>query len=94
MKNKEISDTNIFGRPRKIEVTAQEYRSWQKSAETNIEAIKEGITNGENIDNLVSTIAEQAFLCATFFSLGVAYGKDHKNNPFLWMSRKRGTYQS
>lgn len=34
MKNKEISDTNIFGRPRKIEVTAQEYRSWQKSAET------------------------------------------------------------
>ena len=158
MKNKEISDTNIFGRPRKIEVTAQEYRSWQKSAETkehneliqadiiknafkdffakfkttffkrfddkhqaevisviqempiddvtadrlfkygfsgaekftvgeileraeaedikdalheagagyrqikmaDIEAIKEGITNGENIDNLVSTIAEQA----------------------------------
>ncbi len=60
MKNKEISDTNIFGRPRKIEVTAQEYRSWQKSAETNIEAIKEEITNGENIDNLVSTIAEQA----------------------------------
>ena len=34
MKNKEVSDTNIFGRPRKIEVTAQEYRSWQKSAET------------------------------------------------------------
>jgi len=34
MKNKEISDTNIFGRPRKIEVTAQEYRSWQRSAET------------------------------------------------------------
>ena len=34
MKTKEISDTNIFGRPRKIEVTAQEYRSWQRSAET------------------------------------------------------------
>ena len=34
MKTKEISDTNIFGRPRKIEVSVQEYRSWQKSAKT------------------------------------------------------------
>ena len=40
--------------------------------------IQYDVTKTENIDNLVSTIAEQAFLCATFFSLGVAYEKDHK----------------
>ena len=34
MKYREITDTNIFGKPKKIEVTPQEYRSWQKSAET------------------------------------------------------------
>ena len=34
MKNKAIADTNIFGKPKMITVTPQEYRSWQKSAET------------------------------------------------------------
>ena len=34
MKNKAVADTNIFGKPKMITVTPQEYRSWQKSAET------------------------------------------------------------
>ena len=34
MKNKEITDKNIFGMTRKITVTPEEYRRWQKSAET------------------------------------------------------------
>lgn len=34
MKNKEIVEKNIFGRTKKIEVTPDEYRMWQKSAET------------------------------------------------------------
>lgn len=33
-KNREIADTNIFGKPKNITMSAQEFRSWQKSAET------------------------------------------------------------
>ena len=33
-KNREIADTNIFDKPKNITMSAQEFRSWQKSAET------------------------------------------------------------
>lgn len=33
-KNKVVKDTNIFGKPKQISVTPEEYRRWQASAET------------------------------------------------------------
>jgi len=56
-KNKEFSDTNIFGRVKKIELTAPEYRSLLLSAET-----KELFT--EHLANLLKPLSQS--LCANF----------------------------